>query len=82
MKEKFHMKVKVQVMKMSMRPDCLKQAVKVLDISEGLYELDLSGNYLRYEGESLGKLMVRMTALRILSVCECSIGSLGWIFQQ
>ena len=73
MKEKFHMKVKVQVMKMSMRPDCLKQAVKEVDITEGLYELDLSGNYLRYEGESLGKLMVRMTALRILSVCECSI---------
>ena len=73
MKEKFDMKVKVQVMEMSIRQDCLKQAVKGLDISEGLYELDLSGNNLRYEGESLGKLMVRMTALRILSVCRCSI---------
>ena len=72
-KEKLNMKVKLKVKKDTLSKGSLREAVRGLDFTEGLYKLDLSGNYLRDEGESLGKLMARMTALRVLCVCLCNI---------
>ena len=65
------MKVKLKVNTVS--EGSLREAVRDLDFTGGLYKLDLSGNNMRDEGESLGKLMARMTALRVLSVCKCNI---------
>ena len=72
-KEKLNMKVKLKVKSGTLREGGLREAVRGLDFTGGLYKLDLSGNNLRDEGESLGKLMARMTALRVLCVCRCSI---------
>ena len=71
-KEKLNMKVTLKVKRRTQ--ECsLREAVIDLDFTEGLYKLDLSGNNLRDEGESLGKLMARMTALRVLCVWRCNI---------
>ena len=70
-KEKLNMKVKLKVNTLS--EGSLREAVRGLDFTEGLYKLDLSYNNLEDEGESLGKLMARMTALRVLCVCGCNI---------
>ena len=72
-KEKLNMKVKLKVMEETLSEGSLREAVRGLDFTEGLYKLDLSGNNLKDEGESLGKLMARMTALRVLCVYECNI---------
>ena len=72
-KEKLNMKVKLKVKKETLSGGSLREAVRGLDFTGGLYKLDLSKNYLRDEGESLGKLMARMTALRVLCVCRCNI---------
>ena len=72
-KEKLNMKVKLKVKERTLSKGSLREAVRGLDFTEGLCKLDLSGNNLRDEGESLGKLMARMTALRVLSVCGCNI---------
>ena len=72
-KEKLNMKVKLKVKEETLSEGSLREAVRDLDFTEGLYKLDLSGNNLRDEGESLGKLMARMTALRVLCVCRCNI---------
>ena len=72
-KEKLNMKVKLKVKERTLGEGSLREAVRGLDFTRGLYKLDLSGNNLRDEEESLGKLMARMTALRVLSVCKCNI---------
>ena len=72
-KEKLNMKVKLKVKEDTLSDGSLKKAVTGLDFTGGLYKLDLSYNNLRDEGESLGKLMARMTALRVLCVCRCNI---------
>ena len=72
-KEKLNMKVKLMVKKDTLSEGSLREAVRGLDFTEGLYKLYLSYNNLRDEGESLGKLMARMTALRVLWVCHCNI---------
>ena len=72
-KEKLNMKVKLKVKEDTLSETRLREAVRSLDFTGGLYKLDLSYNYLRYEGESLGKLMARMTTLRVLCVCLCNI---------
>ena len=72
-KEKLNMKVKLKVKERTLSEGSLREAVRGLDLTGGLYKLDLSGNYLGDEGESLGKLMARMTALRVLCVCVCNI---------
>ena len=72
-KEKLNMKVKLKVKVWPLREGSLREAVRGLDFTGGLYKLDLSYNNLRDEGESLGKLMARMTALRVLCVCYCNI---------
>ena len=61
-KEKLNMKVKLKVKEDTLSKGSLREAVRGLDFTGGLYKLDLSDNYLRAEGESLGKLMARMTA--------------------
>ena len=71
--EKLKMNVKLQVKGNSLRKDSLKKAVNGLDCTARLYKLDLSGNNLRDEGESLGQLMARMTTLRVLDVWDCNI---------
>ena len=71
--EKFKMKVKLQVKEFTLSEDSLRKAVRGLDFTGGLYKLDLSGNNLKDEGESLGQLMARMTTLRVLDVCKCNI---------
>ena len=70
-KEKLNMKVKLKVNTLS--EGSLREAVRGLDFTGGLYKLDLSCNNLRDEGESLGKLIAMMTALRVLCVCHCNI---------
>ena len=72
-KEKLIMKVKLKVKERTLSEGSLREAVRGLDFTEGLYKLDLSNNHLRDEGESLGKLMARVTALRVLYVCGCNI---------
>ena len=72
-KEKFNMKVKLQVKEDTLRKDSLRKAVRGLDFTGGLYKLDLSWNDLEDEGESLGQLMARMTTLRVLDVWYCYI---------
>ena len=72
-KEKFNMKVKLQVKRKTLRKDSLRKAVRGLDFTGGLYKLHLSGNNLKDEGESLGQLMARMTTLRVLDVWNCNI---------
>ena len=72
-KQKLNMKIKLKVKRDTLSEGRLREAVRGLDFTEGLYKLDLSYNNLRYEGESLGKLMARMTALRVLCVCGCYI---------
>ena len=72
-KEKLNMKVKLKVKEYTMSEGSLREAVRGLDFTEGLYKLDLSENNLRDEGESLGTLMAMMTALRVLCVCGCYI---------
>ena len=72
-KEKFCMKVKLKVKDRTLSECSLREAVRGLGFTGGLYKLDLSGNNLRDEGESLGKLMARMTALRVLCVWRCNI---------
>ena len=37
------------------------------------YKLDLSGNELKLEGESLGHLLIKMTTLQVLCVANCNI---------
>ena len=83
--QKLNMKVKIQVKMGTLSEDSLRKAVRGLDFTEGmkavrgldftggLYKLDLSENNLRYEGESLGELMARMTTLRVLDVWRCNI---------
>ena len=71
--EKFNMKVKLQVKERTLKKDSLRKAVRGLDFTGGLYKLDLSGNNLKDEGESLGELMARMTTLRLLDVRDCNI---------
>ena len=72
-KEKLNMKVKLKVKEDTLSKGSLREAVRGLDFTGGLYKLDLSYNNLRDEGESLGKLMARMTALRVLCVWDCNI---------
>ena len=72
-KEKLNMKFKLKVKENTLSTGSLREAVKGFDFTEGLYKLDLSSNNLRDEGESLGKLMARITALRVLCVCDCNI---------
>ena len=72
-KEKLNMKVKLKVKERTLSEGSLREAVRGLDFTGGLYKLDLSVNNLRDEGESLGKLMARMTTLRVLCVCLCNI---------
>ena len=74
-KEKLNMKVKLKVKERTLSEGSLREAVRGLDFTEGLYKLDLSENNLRDEGESLGQLMARMTALRVLCVCGCNINA-------
>ena len=83
--EKLNMKVKLQVKEKTLRKDTLRKAVRGLDLNEGmkavrgldstggLYKIDLSGNSLKDEGESLGQLMARMTTLRVMDVRNCCI---------
>ena len=72
-KEKLNMKIKLKVKKDTLSEGSLREAVRDLDFTGCLYKLDLSRNNVRDEGESLGKLMARMTALRVLCVCDCTI---------
>ena len=72
-KEKLNMKVELKVKERTVSKGSLWEAWTGLDFTGGLYKLDLSGNNLRDEGESLGKLMVRMTAIRVLCVGWCNI---------
>ena len=72
-KEKLNMKVKLKVKEDTLSEGSLREAVRGLDFTGGLYKLDLRGNNLSDEGESLGKLMARMTTLRVLCVCLCNI---------
>ena len=72
-KEKLNMKVKLKIKEKTLSEGSLSEAVRGLDFTGGLYKLDLSGNYLGDEGESLGKLMARMTTLRVLDVWNCDI---------
>ena len=72
-KEKLSMKVKLKVKKNTLSEGSLREAVRGLDFTGGLYKLDLSENYLKDEGESLGKLMAWMTAIRVLCVCDCKV---------
>ena len=72
-KEKLNMKVKLKVKERTLSEGSLREAVRGLDFTGGLYKLDLSYNNLKDEGESLGKLMATMTALRVLCVCNCNI---------
>ena len=72
-KDKLNMKVKLKVKRDTLSEGSLREAVRGLDFTGGLYKLDLSHNNLRDEGESLGKLMARMTALRVLDVWYCNI---------
>ena len=71
--EKLKMKVKLQVKEKTLRKDSLRKAVSGSGFTGGLYKLDLSYNNLEDEGESLGKLMARMTTLRVLDVWRCNI---------
>ena len=71
--EKLNMKVKLKVKRKTLRKDSLKKAVRGLHFTGGLYQLDLSRNNLKDEGESLGQLMARMTTLRVLDVRDCNI---------
>ena len=70
---KINMKVKLQVKEGTLRKDSLRKAVRGLGFTGGLYKLDLSHNKLEDEGEPLGQLMARMTALRVLDVWNCNI---------
>ena len=72
-KEKLNMKVKLMVKERTLSKDSLRETVRGLDFTGGLYKLDLSCNNLRNEGESLGKLMARMTILNVLCVWNCNI---------
>ena len=71
--KKFNMKVILQVKEKTLKKDSLRKTVSGLDFTGGLYKLDLSGNNLKDEGESLGELMARMTTLRVLDVWKCNI---------
>ena len=73
MQEKLNMKVKLKVKEQTLRTDILGQTVRGFDFTGGLYKLDLSGNNLKGEGESLGQLMARMTTLRVLDLYFCNI---------
>ena len=72
-KEKLNMKVKLKVKDRTLSEGSLREAVRGLDFTGGLYKLDLGENNLRDEVESLGKLMAMMTALRVLCVCGCNL---------
>ena len=72
-KEKLNMKVKLKVKERTLSKGSLREAVRGLDFTGGLFKLDLSCNNLRDEGESLGKLIAMMTALRVLCVWRCNI---------
>ena len=66
-----NMEVNLKIMKL--QGGSLKKAVNILDVTLSLYELDLSGNNLKEEGNSLGQIMVKVTALQVLSVGNCNI---------
>ena len=72
-KEKLKMKVKLKVKEYTLSEGSLSKAVEGLDFPGCLYKLDLSYNNLRDEGESLGNLMAKMTALRVLCVWNCNM---------
>ena len=72
-KEKLNMKVKLNVKEDTLSKGSLREAVRGLDFTGGLYKLDLSDNNLKGEGESLGKLMARVTTLRVLYMWYCNI---------
>ena len=84
-KENLNIKVNLKVQPGTLRKDSLSKAVRGLDfarsltavrnsdVTGGLYKLDLSHNNLRYEGDSLGTLMAKLTTLRVLCVDRCGI---------
>ena len=82
--ETLNMKVKLQVKEKSLSEGGLRKVVSGLDFTGdmaavsglytgGLYNLDLSGNDLKDEGESLGQLMAKVTSLRVLCLHHCNI---------
>ena len=71
--EKLNMKVKLKIKERTLNEGSMRAAVRGSDFTGGLYKLDLSRNNLKDEGESLGKLITRMTALRVLCVCDYKI---------
>ena len=73
LQEKLNMKISLQVKQETLTEDALRKAGRVLDLTGSLHKLELSGNNLKNEGESLGQIMARMTTLRILCVCGCNI---------
>ena len=75
LKEKLNMKVKLKVKEDTLSEGSLREAVRGLDFTGGLYKLDLSYNNLKDEGESLGKPLAMMTGLRVLCVCNCNINA-------
>ena len=85
LQEKLNMKVELQVKDGTLKMDTMRKAASGLYAAEGieaakgldfngcLYKLDLSGNNLKDQGESLGQIMARMTTLRVIDMCECNI---------
>ena len=74
-KEDVQIKVTVHVKKV--QPGTLEVASNMLTEESivALHTLDLSHNSLEHDGQPLGELMVRVSALRVLSLCDCNLKS-------
>ena len=74
-KEDVQIKVTVRVKKV--QPGTLEVASNMLTEESivALHTLDLSHNSLEHDGQPLGELMVRISTLRVLSLCDCNLKS-------
>ena len=57
----------------TLRKGTLGRALRDMNVSDNLHKLDLRENNLEQDGNSLGKLICKMTALRILCIGLCSL---------
>ena len=73
LQEKLNAKVELKVRENTLRRSTLRNAIEDSKFTGILYELDLSGNNMEQEGNSVGQLLVRMTSLRVFLMCDCNM---------